>query len=436
MNIKRLYTFFTETIIRRNEEEWPNRGVRMAVRLYKLLYYMVHGLLNHGTLVRSAALTYYTVMSLVPIVAVVFAVVKGFGLADGLIGSLYGLFPQSPEVIDYLVTFAENALARTRGGVVAVVALLMLFWTIIQVFGSIENAFNNIWEVKTTRSIARQWSDYLAILLIIPVLWAVASAVGRYTDELLGVDESWYFTLLSKFLSMLFIWMMFTLFYLIIPNAKVRFRSALTAGIVAGTIFLLFQWGYVYAQKAMTSYNAIYGSFAALPLFLIWIQISWEILLIGGELSFTHQNIARFGEEHEWQHVSYDHRRKVVLATQLLVVRHFRQRGGAMTREEILRELDLPTRIVNDALFQLTAARQLIEVHEGKDEVAAAYAPAYDIAQMTLYGVMQAVEQYGEHELELDNSADAKRINEAMNRLTTEALYSSKNCKLIDLIEV
>lgn len=432
---KRLYTFFTVTLIRRREEEWPNRTVRMCVRLYKLLYYMVRGLLSHGTLVRSAALTYYTIMSLVPIVAVVFAVVKGFGLADGLVGSLYGLFPQTPEIIDYLVSFAENALARTRGGVVAAVALVMLFWTIIQVFSSIENAFNNIWEVKTTRSIARQWSDYLAILLIIPVLWAFASAVGRYTDELLGVDESWYFTLLSKFFSMLFIWVMFTLFYLIIPNAKVRLRSALTAGIAAGTVFLLFQWGYVYAQKAMTSYNAIYGSFAALPLFLIWIQISWEILLIGGELSFTYQNIARFGEEHEWQHISYDQRRKAILATQLLVVRHFRQRGGAMPREEIIRELDLPTRVVNDALFQLTAARQLIEVQEGKDEVAISYTPAYDIAQMTLYGVMQAVEQYGEHELELEGSADALLIDEVLNRLTTEALYSKKNVKLIDLIQ-
>lgn len=434
MGIKKLYTFFTETIIRRPEEEWSNGTVRMCVRLYKLIYYMVRGLLSHGTLVRSAALTYYTVMSLVPVIAVVFAVVKGFGLADGLVGSLYGLFPQSPEIIDYLVAFAENALSRTRGGVVAAVALVMLFWAIIQVFSSIENAFNNIWEVKTTRSIARQWSDYLAILLIIPILWAVGSAMGRYMDELLGVDGSWYFTLLSKLVAMLFIWVMFTLFYLIIPNAKVRLRSALTAGIAAGTVFLLFQWGYVYAQKAMTSYNAIYGSFAALPLFLIWIQISWEILLIGGELSFTYQNIARFGEEHEWQQISYDQRRKVLLATQLLVVRHFLQRGGAMTREEILREMDLPTRVVNDALFQLTAANQLIEVQSGKNEVAISYTPAYDIAQMTLYGVLQAVEQHGEHELELTSTDEAAQIDEMLDRLTTEALYSTKNVKLTELI--
>lgn len=433
MQLKKWYTFFTDTIFRRDDHEWSNATVRMAVRLYKLIYYMVRGLVSHGTLVRSAALTYYTLMSLVPIIAVAFAIVKGFGLNERLVSSLYALFPQNPEVIDYLVSFAENALARTQGGVVAAVALVTLFWAIIQMFSSIENAFNNIWEVKSSRSIARQWSDYLAVILIVPILWVVANSVGRVTEEFLGVD-SWYFALLSKLMSMLFIWLMFTLLYLIIPNAKVKLRSALTAGIAAGTLFLLFQWGYVYAQKAMTSYNAIYGSFAALPLFLIWMQISWEILLIGGELSFTYQNIARFGEEHESQRISYDKRRKVMLAAMLLVVRHFRDRGGALPVEELRRELNLPTRIVNDILFQLTRAGQLIEVHRSEDERTASYAPAYDIAQMTVYGLLRAVEQHGETELEFAPSSDVEHVGEVLDRLTEEALHAPSNVHLIDLV--
>ena len=433
MRIKELYTFFTETIFRREEQSWHNPATRTAVRFYKLIYYMVRGLVSHGTLVRSAALTYYTVMSLVPIVAVAFAIVKGFGLSERLVASLYGLFPQNPEVIDYLVSFAENALARTQGGVVAAVALVMLFWTIIQMFSSIENAFNNIWEVKTSRSIARQWSDYLAVMLIVPIFWVVANSVGRVTESVLGAD-TWYFVLVSKLVSMLFIWLMFTLLYLIIPNAKVKLRSALTAGIAAGTIFLLFQWGYLYAQKAMTSYNAIYGSFAALPLFLIWLQISWEILLIGGELSFTYQNIARFGEEHESQRISYDERRKVMLATMLLVVRNFRDQGGALPVDELRKELNLPTRVVNDILFQLTRAGQLIEVHRTDDERVASFAPAYDIAQMTVYGLLQAVEQHGETHLEFAPSSEVAHVGAILDRLTGEALHSKENKHLIDLI--
>ena len=320
MKFSDFLTYFTDTIFRRDVTEWRNPVVRWLVQQYRLLFYTARGLLEHGTIVRSAALTFYTLMSLVPILAVVFAVVKGFGLADGLIENLYGLFPRNPDIVDYIVNFAENALARTQGGVVAAVALVMLFWAVIRVFGSIESAFNNIWEVKVERSITRQWTDYIAVVMIVPILWIVANAVGNYAEQLLGFDDSWYFNLLSHLASMIVIWVMFTFLYIVIPNARVRFGSALMAGIVAGTIFLLFQWGYVYVQRWMTSYNAIYGSFAALPLLLIWMQTSWEILLFGGELSFAYQNIARFGEERESLLISYDQRRKVLLAVMLIVV--------------------------------------------------------------------------------------------------------------------
>ncbi len=432
MKFKELYPFFTETIFNREDRSWGNPVKRTLVRIYKLIFYMVRGMLNHGTLIRSAAMTYYTITSLVPIVAVAFALVKGFGLADTLVGSLYGLFPQYPEVIDYVVSFAENALARTQGGLMASVALLMLFWSVIQLFSAIESAFNNIWEVKTTRSIARQWSDYLAVTLIVPILWIVAYATGSHLEDVLR--DTWYFNLLSRLLSMLFMWLMFTLLYLIIPNAKVKFTSALTAGIVAGTIFLLFQWGYVFLQKSMTSYNAIYGSFAALPLFLLWVQISWQILLIGGELSFAFQNITRFGEEHEWQRISYDQRRKVMLATMLIIVRHFQSRGGALSAAEIRRELNLPTRIINDVLFQLTKAGQLIDARKNEDEREASYAPAYDIAQMSIYGVLSAVENHGDNPLEFDTESDLKRVEEILDGMKQDSLTSPRNVRLIDLL--
>ncbi|MBR0331671.1 MAG: YihY/virulence factor BrkB family protein, partial [Alistipes sp.] len=165
MQHNKLYTFFTETLIERPDSEWEHWYSRLGAKIYKVGYWLIHGLFRHGTMVRSAAMTYYTLTSIVPILAVAFALVKGFGLSEVLVASLYDLFPQNPEIIEYLLSFAENALARTQGGVVAAVALVMLFWSIIQLFSSIESAFNNIWEVKTTRSIARQWSDYLAVIL-------------------------------------------------------------------------------------------------------------------------------------------------------------------------------------------------------------------------------------------------------------------------------
>ncbi|WP_308501204.1 YhjD/YihY/BrkB family envelope integrity protein [uncultured Alistipes sp.] len=434
MKLRRLFTYFTDTIFRQDVNEWRNPVVRWLVQQYRLLFYTARGLLEHGTIVRSAALTFYTLMSLVPLVALVFAVVKGFGLADGLVENLYELFPRYPETVDYIVGFAENALARTRGGVVAAVGLVMLFWAVIRVFSSIENAFNNIWEVKVDRSIARQWTDYIAVVMIVPVLWILASTVGNYLEQQLGLYDKWYFTTLSRMASMVVIWTMFTLLYLIIPNARVRLGSALMAGIVAGTIFLLFQWGYVYVQRWMTSYNAIYGSFAALPLFLIWMQTSWEILLFGGELSFAYQNIARFAEERESLRISYDQRRKVILAVMILVARNFRDRGGTLPAEEIRRRLGLPTRIVNDILFQLVQAGQLIAVRSGEGERDVAFSPAHDLAQMTVYGILEAVERTGQTTLDLSQTPELSCMNREVEQLREEVRRSPNNARLVDLL--
>ena len=433
MQQNKLYTFFTETLIERPDSEWKHWYSRLGAKIYKVGYWLIHGLFRHGTMVRSAAMTYYTLTSIVPILAVAFALVKGFGLSEVLVASLYDLFPQNPEIIEYLLSFAENALARTQGGVVAAVALVMLFWSIIQLFSSIESAFNNIWEVKTTRSIARQWSDYLAVILIVPIFWIVANSVGNFTEEILR--DTWYFRLLNGLMSMVLIWVMFTLLYLIIPNAKVKLSSATVAGILAGTAFLLFQWGYVYLQTSMTSYNAIYGSFAALPLFLVWLQFSWQILLIGGELSFAHQNISRFGEEQEAKLISYDCRRKVMLATMVAIVRRFRKEGGAVPIEELQAELGLPTRVVNDILFSLSRAKQLIEVHKSEDERWVAYAPAYDINTMTIYGILEAVEQHSQSPLQFDPQSDAARVEKLLEGIKEEALQSPMNQRIIDLIE-
>ena len=434
MKISEIFTYFTDTIFRRDITEWRNPVIRWLVQQYRLLFYTARGLLEHGTIVRSAALTFYTLMSLVPIVAVVFAVVKGFGLADGLIDNLYALFPQNPEIIKYIVDFAENALARTQGGVVAAVALVTLFWAVIRVFGSIESAFNNIWEVKAERSVTRQYTDYIAVVMIVPVLWIVANAVGKYAQQMLGFNDSWYFALLSHLVSMFIIWVMFTFLYIVIPNTKVRFKSALMAGIIAGTLFLLFQWGYIYVQRWMTSYNAIYGSFAALPLLLIWLQTSWQIFLFGGELSFAYQNIARFSEERESLLVSYDQRRKILLAVMLTVIRHFREKGGAMPADIIRAQLDLPTRIVNDILYQLVQAGELIAVPSGDGEREVAFAPAHETDTMTVYGVLEAVERSGHTSFDLAQSPELTRIDRELETLKQAARQSQDNVRLIDLL--
>lgn len=437
MRLSDIITFFTDTVFRKGAGEYRNPVARWAVRQYKLLFYTVQGLSSHGTMVRSAALTFYTLMSLVPVVALVFAVVKGFGLAEGLEQNLYEVLPQSPEVIDYVVGFAQKALARTQGGWVALVGVLTLFWAVIKVFGSIEDAFNNIWEVRSTRSAARKYGDYIAVVVVAPILWVISSSMGNYAAEILGVAGSPALEVLSRAGSLVVAWVMFTFIYVVLPSTKVRFTAALTAGVVAGTAFVLFQWGYVYLQRWMTSYNAIYGSFAALPLFLLWMQISWEILLLGGELSFAYQNVARFDEERESLLVSYDCRRKLMVGVMVLVSRAFRDGRGAVSFSEIRDRLDVPTRIMNNILYSLVQARMLNEIRTEGTDYDLEYAPARDISTLRVYDILSAVDShgFGRDTIDMRSNRELRRCAEVVERLKDVTRASTENVLLIDIMD-
>ena len=437
MRLSDIITFFTDTVFRKGAGEYRNPVARWAVRQYKLLFYTVQGLSSHGTMVRSAALTFYTLMSLVPVVALVFAVVKGFGLAEGLEQNLYEVLPQSPEVIDYVVGFAQKALARTQGGWVALVGVLTLFWAVIKVFGSIEDAFNNIWEVRSTRSAARKYGDYIAVVVVAPILWVISSSMGNYAAEILGVAGSPALEVLSRAGSRGVAWVMVTVIYVVLPSTKVRFTAALTAGVVAGTAFVLFQWGYVYLQRWMTSYNAIYGSFAALPLFLLWMQISWEILLLGGELSFAYQNVARFDEERESLLVSYDCRRKLMVGVMLLVSRAFRDGRGAVSFSEIRDRLDVPTRIMNNILYTLVQARMLSEIRTEGTDYDLEYAPARDISTLRVYDILSAVDShgFGRDTIDMRSNRELRRCAEVVERMKDVTRASTENVLLTELMD-
>ena len=430
MSVKEILEFFTDTIFRK---EFRSSWLNWLVRQYKLFFYTARGLQEHRTLVRCAALTFYTLISIVPILAVVFAIVKGFGIIEDLIANLYSLFPKNPEIIDYVVEFANKALDNTKSGVVAAVGIITLFWAVIRVFGSIEDAFNNIWEVTSTRSLARKYSDYIAVVVAAPILWAAANGINTYAQSLFGGIEAAWVVWVSKLMSIVVMWVMFAFLYYIIPNTKVRIGSAIMAGVVAGTAFILFQWGYFYLQVVMTSYNAIYGSFAALPLFLMWVQYSWMILLFGGELAFAYQNIDKFDEERESLHVNYDSRRKVLLATMLVVIRHFVKGKGAISLSEIKQALNLPTRIVNSVLRSLVEAGLLIELPSEGKEFEEEFVPAKEVSTFTIYNIIEAVEQSGSIDLDLNSSAELQEVSVELERIKSEARASEQNLKLVDI---
>ena len=433
MKIKRIVTYLSTTALRGDRPPGRNRAVRWLAGQYRLLFYTARGLIAHDTLVRSAALTFYTLVSLVPILALLLAVVKGFGLTERLIAGLYDLFPQNGAVIDYAVGFARKALAGTQGGILAAVGIVTLFWAVIRVFGSVESAFNNIWEVRTSRNAARRYINYLVLVTVAPILWLTASALGQYALELFDPERTAITLIATKLSALVLIWGLFALLYVVVPNTKVLRRSALTAGIVAGTIFLLFQWGYVYLQQRMTSYNAIYGSFAALPLFLIWLQTSWQILLFGGELSFAYQNIGRFAEERESLAISQNARRRILLLIQLEVIRHFRTGKGALPLPELRRQLALPARIVNESIYQLARSGLLIEIPDPDNDRDISYAPGRDIATLSLFDLLETVENRSDARIELCGSPRLERIDQALATLHEAIRGATAEVLLTDL---
>ena len=368
--------------------EWLRRHCEVVV-------YTACGLKSHNTMLRAGALTYYTLMSVVPLLALIFAIVKGFGLMDGLIENLYSFFPQSPATVDYIVTFSQNALARTQESLVALVGIVTLFWAVMRVFGSVEDALNHIWEVRIPRSVTRRYADYISVVVTVPILWVISCTFAGYTEEWLGFRPSVLQEWLSGAVSLAVTWAVFALVYYVGPNTRVRFRAALTAAVVAGSVFMVFQWVYVRSQIFLSSYNAIYGSLAALPLFLIWMQLSWVIFLTGAELSFAYQNIERFTEERESLFASHDQRRKIMLAVMLVVSESLCEGRCPVSAAVIRRRLELPSRIVSDILFSLESAGLLSRTVDADGEDA--YTPARDIAVLTVYDVLDAVERQSRH---------------------------------------
>ena len=411
-------------------------GLKWTARPLKLVIYTLEGLLAHGTMDMGAALTFYTLVSIVPVLALAFAVVKGFGLAESLVQNLYSLLPQMPEVVDYMVSFANNTLARTNGGVMATIGLLTLLWAVVNLFESIEANFNKIWEVKSSRNLVRKYSDYITVVIIAPLLWIVATSVGTYTRDMLGIEGVWWLNMASKLFSLMLVWAMFTVIYIVLPNTKVRLRAAIMAAVFAGTGFDLFQTLFIFLMKWMTSYSAIYGSFAALPLFLLWMQYSWKILLMGCELSFALQNEKRYDEERELPVISHDDTQKFIIAIVCHIARSFVRGEGAVPLIAVRERLGIPSRIASKLILILVDAGILNEVKCEQKDYDVAYAPAKDVNSLRVCDILSAVELFTEHPVELNiTSQEVQQARGIVDDIKGIAAASESNKKIIELID-
>lgn len=387
------------------------------IRQIRIFLLAAKGFTDDKIQLRASALSLYTLLSIVPILAMVFGIAKGFGLEKRVEDLLINNFTGQEEVLNFLIKFANQMLENTKGGFIAGVGLVVLFFAVMKVLGHVEAAFNNIWQVRQSRTFFRKFSDYFSLILIAPVLIFLSSSLSVFiTTQLKGMAEAITFigyfskviTIIVNIIPYVITWLLFTFVYIIMPNTKVNYKSALVAGIIAGTAFQLVQLGYIHFQVLMSRYNTIYGSFAALPLFLIWLQISWFLVLFGAEISFANQNIERYEHESESLNISHYYRRILTLLIAKTVIQNFEQGNKPYTASEIAHKLGFPIRIVREILFELTDANIFNEIIS--DNIDKAFQPATDIHKITIRYIIETLDKKGHDDIEIEQTEELKKI--------------------------
>lgn len=383
---------------------------------------------------KASALTYWTLLSLVPILAVGFGISKGFGFDKHLEAEIRQDFVQHEVVIDKMIGFAHTLLDNTRGGLIAGIGVVTLLWTVMKVLGHIESSLNDIWRIDRSRTFARRVSDYLAALIICPLVFILSSSLNVFVTGQIEMvqDENVVFSTLGpvalavmKWFSYFLSWLLFTLLYMFLPNAKMRLKTVLIAGVVAGTGYQLAQWSYLKFQVGVANFGAIYGSFAALPLFLVWVQISWLIVLGGAAFAFNLEHSDTFGIGEDGAKLSTRVRRLIALAITHKCV--LRQQAGerAASIRTLAVELKLPVLVVKSIANQLVKARVLTLIPAELLEENC-FHPRMDINTLTIERVVAELEKTGENAIELPRSDEITSL--------TKLLEDSKlSTRLVDI---
>ncbi len=437
-NIIQQITQFFEKDIWKISTKDKHPVFNFSVRQGRILFIAARGFNKDKIQLRASALSFYTLLSIVPILAMVFGISQGFGLEEYLKTTLTERFKEHDDMLNVLLGFVDRYLNRINGGFITGIGLVILFWTVLKVLGNIESSFNNIWQIKKSRMVTRQFTDYISLLVIAPVFLVISSSFNL--SQLQSVSETIPFLhyldsvlkVLVTILSFTLIWFVFTLIYIVVPNTKVRFIPALIAGIIAGTLFQVLQWGYVNFQSMLSGYGAIYGTFAALPLFMIWLELSWLIVLLGAEISFAYQNASHYEQEAEELQVSLKQRRVLVLLVAQKIVRNFTEGLQPLNAADIASQLGIPVRIVRDLVYDLLNARIIIETlnHEIRE---VAYQPALDPAKITISFVIDALDKQGQQVTFEQETTEMKKLNEIVESFYQDIRDSSMNTAIKEL---
>jgi membrane protein len=373
-----------------------------------------------------------------------FGLAKGFGLDKNLEVQLQATFQGQEEILNKILEFSHHQLERTAGGMVAGLGVLLLFWTILKLLGNMENALNEIWGVKRGRSLGRKVMEYALIVFVAPVLLIMSQGVTAFltTYATLGVSKfeflqyvGPYLLLSLKFVPLLFLWGMFTFLYIFMPNTKVSFISGTYAGLISAILFQLVQFAYFQFQvKIFTQYSAIYGSFAVMPLFLVWLEISWMIFLLGAEISFSHQNVDTFEFDHDVKNISPTFRRELQIFTAAMIVERFENGEHPISINELTKDFAMPYRLAKLILNDLTKAGVItIIIGNGIQEADECYQPAITTTKLTVENVLKQMDEQGVNDIPFDKNEKFIKVKKLLQLIRENNTKSKLNLPLTEI---
>jgi membrane protein len=416
----------------------------IPIRCLRVVLLAVRGFMEDNCQKTASVLTYYSILNAVPLIAVAFAIAKGFGLEKLVRQQIIEMADNAQwqsEITQQILNFSGSLLEQAKGGLIAGLGIVLLFYTVITILGKIEEFFNDIWDVRKSRSLVRKFSDYLAILVLAPVLLVVSSSVTVVAASKLGEIIKSYSALghigplisfLMSFIPYVSIWALLTALYLVMPNTRIPVRSAVIGGIAAGTLYQLVQWIYIKFQIGVSSYGAIYGSFAALPLFLGWLQTSWIIILFGAELAHADRHYETFGFQPDYSRIGGAARKLLALRIYHLLVRRFSKAEPPNTIDEIAYALEIPIRLTGDILSDLMAAGLVVEVVRANlNDIA--FQPGRSVQGITIRDVIEAYEQTGQAVLPTARSEEENQISAYLKSISETIERSSGNVKIVDI---
>jgi membrane protein len=415
----------------------------LPTKILRVVILSARGFMKDDCQKKASVLTYYSLLNIVPIVAVIFGVAKGFGFEKLIEKQILQMAQKGnwqSDLTSQILGFSRSLLENVKGGIIAGVGVVLLFWTIISILGRIEESLNDVWEVRRPRTLVRKFSDYITMIILGPVFLVISSSATvlvasqvKFIAHKAGVLAALgpvisFFLNLLPYVSM---WTLLSMLYLILPNTRVPVRAGILGGVAAGTIFQIVQWIYIKFQIGVASYGAIYGSFAALPLLLGWIQMSWMIVLFGSEIAHASVNYETYGFHPDYSRISVSSRRLLVLRIFRLVVEKFSMGEKPLSISQIAHVLEIPVRLVQQLLHELADIGLVAETPSGiKNEIA--FQPSRTIEDMTLKYALDAYEQHGVGAPH-PPSEEAERVSKYLKQISETVEKSAGNIKLKEM---